>query len=285
MNTKTTMILVVVVLWSVTFSALAQQNEPSVMERIKWQKGPSIGRLGDIAEVRIPAEYVFADAHDTRLLMEVMHNPTSGTELGFIAPAMADWFLVFEFENTGYVKDDEKNSLDADAMLNTIQKGNEAANRARAKRGWAPLNITGWEQPPRYNPATHNLEWAITAESEGSPVINWNTRLLGRKGVMKVTLVTDPKILNETLPHYQTLVGGYSYSSGHRYAEFRQGDKMAQYGLSALVVGGATAVAAKTGMLKSLWKVLVVGFLAAIALLRKLFTGKKEERLQSTQHE
>jgi uncharacterized membrane-anchored protein len=268
-----------------TLSALAQPNEPSVMERVKWLQGPSIGRLGDIAEVRVPAGYVFADAHDTRLLMEAMHNPTSGTELGFIAPARLDSFLVFEFEDTGYVKDDEKNSLDADAMLKAIQKGNEAANRARAKRGWAPLNITGWEQLPRYNPETHNLEWAIRAESEGSPVINWNTRLLGRSGVMKVTLVTDPKILHETLPHYQTLLGGYSYSSGHRYAEFRQGDKMAHYGLSALVVGGATAVAAKTGILKSLWKALVVGFLAGIGVLRKLFTRKKEAGLQYTRHE
>ncbi len=42
------------------------------------------------AEVQIPAGYVFAGAHDTRLLMEALQNPTSGNELGFMAPAMRE---------------------------------------------------------------------------------------------------------------------------------------------------------------------------------------------------
>jgi uncharacterized membrane-anchored protein len=266
-------------------SAFAQQKEASNLDRVKWQKGPGAGRLGDLAEVRIPEGYVFADGDDTRILMEAMHNPISGIELGFLAPTDSDWFLVFEFEDTGYIKDDEKNSLDAEAMLKSIQKGNEAGNRERAKHGWAALNVTGWEQPPRYNPDTHNLEWAIKAESEGRPIVNWNTRLLGRSGVMKVTLVADPGVLKETLPQYQTLIGGFSYTPGHRYAEYRQGDKVAKYGLAALVVGGAAAVAAKTGLLKYLWKALVVGFLALAGFLKKIFGRKKEEGLKVTPHE
>lgn len=275
MKTTARIIMVVVLICSVPFLALSQQNEPSIIERIRWQEGPSIGSLGDIADVRVPAGYVFADGNDTRLLMEEMHNPTSGTELGFVAPSTLEWFLVFEFDKVGYVKDDEKNSLDTDAMLKGIQKGNEAANRERTKRGWSVLKITGWEQPPRYNLSTHNLEWAIRGESEGSPIINWNTRLLGRSGVMKVTLVTAPEILNQTLPYYQSLIGGFNYKAGNRYAEFRQGDKMAKYGLSALVVGGAAAVAAKTGILKYLWKGLIVAFIAVVAFFKKLFTRKE----------
>jgi uncharacterized membrane-anchored protein len=40
--------------------------------------------------------------------MEAMHNPVSGTELGFIAPAGSNWFAVFEFSESGYIKDDER---------------------------------------------------------------------------------------------------------------------------------------------------------------------------------
>lgn len=268
-------VVVALLLWLAAFSALAQQDEPSVTDRVKWQKGPSLAKLGEVAEVQVPDGYAFADANDTRLLLEAMQNPTDGTELGFLAPQTLDWFLVFEFDKTGYIKDDEKNTLDADAMLQSIQKGTEVANHERSKRGWPSLNVTGWAQAPRYNPVTHNLEWAIKGESAGHTVINWNTRLLGREGVMKVTLVTDPSILNETLPHYETLIGGFSYQAGHRYAEFRQGDKVAAYGLSALVVGGATAVAAKTGLLKYLWKALVVGCLAALAFVKRLFSRKE----------
>lgn len=260
-----------------------QQPENSLADKIKFQQGPGTGELGKFAEVSIPAGYVFAGAADTKLLMEAMHNPVSGTELGFLAPTGAAWFVVFEFEDVGYIKDDEKGSLDADAMLKSIQQGNEAGNKERVKRGWATLDITGWEQPPRYNPDTQNLEWAIKGESEGHPVVNWNTRLLGREGVMKVTLVAGPEELKETLPAYSSLLTGYSYKSGHRYAEFTQGDKIAKYGLSALVVGGATAVAAKSGLLKSLWKVIVVAAVAVAGLFKKIFSRKKESVSPSQQ--
>jgi uncharacterized membrane-anchored protein len=261
---------------TILFVSIAGLSSPKAqnIENIKWVEGPGDGKLGDIATIRFPSKYIFADGNDTRTIMEAMHNPPSGNELGFLAPEDSDWFLVFEYSKTGYIKDDEKNSLNADEMLKQIKKGNEAGNRERAKRGWPPLNITGWKQPPRYNPITNNLEWAIMGESEGKAVINWNTRILGRNGVMKVTLVSDPVMLDEILPYQRTLLSGYSYNSGQRYAEYRQGDKVAEYGLSALVVGGATAVAAKTGILKSLWKFLAAGAIAALVALKKIFSRK-----------
>lgn len=277
MKTAASVSIILVFVCLIPFSALSQQeDESSIMDKVKLQQGPTVADLGEIANIQVPQGYVFADAKDTRLLMEAMHNPTSGDELGFIAPEMSDWFLLFEFDEAGYIKDDEKASLDAESMLKAIRKGNEAANRERSKRGWTTLKVVGWQQAPRYNSVTHNLEWAIKGESEGNLVVNWNTRLLGRNGVMKVTLVTDPNILDETLPYYESLIAGFDYNSGHRYAEFRQGDKIAEYGLSALVVGGAAAVAAKSGILKYLWKGLVVAFIAAFGFLKKLF-GRKQE--------
>ena len=58
--------------------------------------------------------------------------------------------------------------------------------------GRPPLQIVGWEVPPQYNETTHNLEWAIRATVEGKPILNYNTKLLGRKGVMETVLVVDP---------------------------------------------------------------------------------------------
>jgi uncharacterized membrane-anchored protein len=245
-------------------------------EGVNWQQGPSIGNLGGIAEVHIPAGYVFADANDARKIMEAMQNPISGSELGFVSPVGEDWFILYEFDDVGYVRDDEKSSLDADAMLASIKKGTEEGNKERRRRGWPTMTILGWEQKPRYNELTHNLEWAIRGESEGNPVINYNTRLLGRGGVMRVTLVTDPSTLTPTLPKFKNVLTGFSFTQGHKYAEFRQGDKMAKYGLSALVVGGAAAVAVKTGAAKWLWKLIVVAFLGIGAFFKKLFSGKKE---------
>jgi uncharacterized membrane-anchored protein len=264
----------------IIFCAAVANGQTPTLDGVKWQTGPSIGDLGSVAEVHVPAGYMFAGANDTRVLMEAMHNPTSGAELGFVGPAGLDWFVVFEFDPVGYVRDDEKNTLDADAMLESIRRGTAAGNKERERRGWPTMTIVGWEQRPHYNDMTHNLEWAIRAESRGSLVVNHNTRLLGRGGVMRVTLVADPNILQSTLPKFRELIAGYSFEQGHTYMEFRPGDKVAKYGLSALVVGGATAVAVKTGLFKWVWKGLVVVFVAVGAFVKRLFTKKKSLQIK-----
>jgi uncharacterized membrane-anchored protein len=247
--------------------------------KIDWKIGPAKGALGSMAEIAIPAGFRFTGAEDTRRIMEVMQNPVSGKELGFLAPDEGKWFLVFEFDDIGYVKDDEKDKLDAEAILKSIKEGNEHGNEERKERGWATLQIVGWEQPPAYDPETHNLEWAVRASSEGKPVINYNTRILGRGGVMEVSLVVEPDVLKATLPSYKTLLKGYGFTPGQTYAEYKKGDKLAEYGLTALVTGGAVAVSAKTGILaklgKGLWKIIVLIAASVSAFFKKIF-GKKE---------
>lgn len=254
-----------------------QPTKESPVDKVKWQKGPSSGALGSLAAINVPANFIFANASDTKILMEAMQNPVSGRELGFLAPEKSHWFVVFEYDDTGYIKDDEKGSLDASAMIESIKAANEEGNKERAKRGWPKLEIVGWEQTPRYDEKTNNLEWAIRAQSEGKPVVNFNTRVLGRGGVMRVTLVADPGELKATLPQFKNTLAGFSYNAGQKYAEYRQGDKLAQYGLSALVVGGATAVAVKSGAFKWLWKVGGIAVLAALGFLKKFFGGRKSE--------
>lgn len=245
------------------------------IESVKFQKGPSLGELGTTAQVKVPDGYVFAGGNDTRTIMELMQNPTTNRELGFVAPTNENWFAVFEFQPVGYVKDDEKESLDADAILESIKAGTEEGNQERAKRGWPSLTVVGWETAPRYNEETHNLEWAVRFDSEGQPTVNHNTRLLGRGGVMEVTLVCNPAQLNETLPKFKTMLSGFDFAQGQRYSEFRQGDKMAAYGLTGLIAGGAVAAAAKSGLLKWLWKGLVAAAIAVAALVKKLFSRKQ----------
>lgn len=250
--------------------------------KIKWLEGPATAQLEKTAEIKIPGNYRFADGRETQRILKAMGNPISGAEMGLVAPTGETWFVVFEFDKSGYVKDDEKNKLDADAMLKSITKGNELANDERKKMGVAPLKITGWEQPPHYDEETHRLEWAIRAESEGHPIVNYNTRLLGRKGVMEAALVVEPAALQESLVKFKTLLQDYSFQSGESYAEYRPGDKVAKYGLAALITGGAAVIAVKTGLwaailifLKKGWKLLVIAFVAVGSWIKKLFSGRR----------
>jgi uncharacterized membrane-anchored protein len=242
-----------------------------VMQSLDWiQSGTA--PVGRAAQFEVPEGYAFLNPPDTRKLMELMKNPSHGSEY-LISPNDLSWFAVLEYEQTGYVKDND--TIDPDALLDALRAGTEAGNKERAARGWAPLKIVGWKFPPRYDPQTRRLEWAIDAQSEGVPVVNYNTRILGRHGVTSATVVADPQALDQAVREFKAVIQNFSYVSGERYDEYKQGDKVAEYGLAALVAGGAAAVAAKSGAAKWLWKVLVAaGVLIAGGLKTWFGRGK-----------
>src|SRR5437867_10995686 len=185
--------------------------------------------------------------------MALTHNPSDGDEVGVVLHnARPHFFVVFSFRTEGYVKDDDR-KLDADAMLGSIRTGTEKANSIRAKRGWSPIEILGWQESPYYDAQTNNLTWSIRGRSDGDEVVNHSTRLLGRRGVMHVDLVLGPQAVGDALPKFNDLVQGFTFNPGGRYAEFTRGDKVAEYGLAGLIVGGTCAAVIETGLLQDVW--------------------------------
>ena len=261
-------------------SAVQAQN--SSKSRLKVVQGPTKAPLGSVAQINVPAGFVFLDAKNYRAMLKAEGEPVSGDEVGFINSTNEDWAVAFEFSDVGYIKDDDKDQLDhPEKLLARIKEGNEEANKTRIKAGNPPIEVVGWQMPPKYDSETHNLEWAIRGSVEGKPLLNYNTRLLGRKGVMEVVLICEPAQLEDTLPKFRSLLAGYSYQTGQSYAEYRPGDKIAKYGLGALVVGGAAVGAAKLGLFawvailfKKAWKLVVLLFAAIAGFFKKLF-GRK----------
>src|SRR4051812_31130817 len=256
----------------------AQDSTADARRKLGVIEGPATAKLQDIAQVQVPAGYVFVDGKGLRALLKKAGEPVSGNEMGLLRPTNHAWTVIFEYRDIGFVKDDDKNNLDADKLLNAIKQGTAEANKERVKNGNAPLEVVGWEQPPKYDETTHNLEWCIRGTSEDRAIVNYNTRLLGRKGVMEVVLIVDPEKLPETMPGFRDVLANYSFQTGQTYAEYRSGDKVAKYGLAALVLGGAAVGAAKLGLLtwllvffKKGFKLIVVAFVAVIASIKKLF--------------
>ena len=250
-------------------------------DSIQWTVGPTRVALGSAAQLDLPEGYRFADATGTRLFMEANGNPPNNSEIGLVIPPSLNtadaetWFIVFSYEDSGHVDDDEKASLDKDAVaavLDSIIKGTERENVERAAKGWPALKITGWQQPPFYDGQSHHLTWAVAAASPGSEIVNYNSRVLGRTGVISANLVVSPDILRSAVPTYQTIVSGISFDVGHSYGEFREGDKVAKYGLIGLMTGGAAVVAVKAwGSLVKVGAVLVAVLAAGLAKLKSFF--------------
>jgi uncharacterized membrane-anchored protein len=254
---------------------LAQDHGP----KLSWIVGPKTVDLGRVAQLDLPAGYIFLGAKDTRRLQEAMGNVPDGNEVGLVAPAAEDesWFVIFDYRAVGYVKDDEKDAIDAKAILEGIREGTEEANKIRKRKGIPGVHVVGWQQPPRYDERTHNLTWAILGrDDEGGKVVNLNVRLLGRNGYVSATLVEDSERIAAARPKLDALVDAFSFKAGGRYSEFRPGDKVAEYGLAALVAGGAGAAAAKTGLLAALFKLLGKAGKAVLLLFAALMAGLKK---------
>jgi len=263
---------------------------------IHWATSPATFDLGVEAHVKVEDGYRFANGADTRKLMERMGNTVDNTEVGLITPLAENqtWFLIFEYHGEGYIKDDDKDKIDADALLANIREGTEQQNKVRKEHGMTGLHVIGWDEKPNYDPVTHNLRWAIRAkDDDGSEVVNYQVRLLGRGGFMSVTLVDDAAKMAESKLQMAAVLTGFDYKAGRTYAEWRSGDKIATYGLAALVAGGAGAAAAKLGLFGVLAKLfaklgkgIVVVFLAIGAAIKRLWdklTGRSNEQIAEPQ--
>ncbi len=257
------------------------------IETLGWTRSGQVP-LGNMAQVTIPQGWRFTGPQGTRDLLKLFDNMPGTRELGMLTTEGLGPWVIFEFDDCGYVKDDEKDSLDADALLKSHQEGQEAANEERKNLGMGALHVVGWAVPPRFNDQTKNLEWALRiADEDGDETINYNTRLLGRHGVMEVELVCDPSEMQSLMPQYQAIMNAFQYTQGNSYAEYRAGDKMAEYGLTALIAGGGAVAAAKMGLFAKLGglfaklgKGAIVLVVAALAGLKSLFGklfGRREQ--------
>jgi len=231
-----TIILVTGLAGLVSPTASNSQNttSPELFER-DWIMGPATGYIGDVAEIFVPSGYAFGGAIGVRDFLESNQNPVTGRELGILLPEGGNWFTVFEFDPIGYVRDDEKNRLNSKRLLKSIREDNEEANQERIDNGWPTMEIIDWEIGPSYDESSRNLVWAIRAKSSSESIINYNVRLLGRRGVMQAVLVADPGRMRQVVDTLNLVLAGFHFTTGDKYTDFVEGDRVATFGLTSLI--------------------------------------------------
>ena len=257
--------------WAVIPASAQPESDPlaEAISKLQWQTYPAVGAIGDVAQISLASDLRFLDSSNTSRFLELNGNPPRDDDYA-LAPSSLRWFAVFSFDNSGYVKDDEQ--LDSDELLRVLKEGNRQGMEERRKLSLPVLTLEGWSVPPHYDAQTHRLEWGTRLTTEdGSELVNYTIRILGRTGVMSALLVSEPQYLETDIAEFKTALQGYDFVSGQSYAEFRQGDRVAEYGLGALVVGGAAAVAAKTGLFQVLGKFLFVFIAGAFAAIGAVY--------------
>ena len=265
--------------WADAAAPTNAEERHEAMGKLPWQKGPATGNVGDKARVTIPPDAALLPESSGGRFLELTGNIP---EPGNTVLVDGDWFAIMSFNPAGYIKDDEK--LDPDALLKSLKESDGPSNEERKRLGLPQLHADGWAVPPHYDPQTKYLEWGLRLRSEDSsqPIINYTVRLLGRTGYESVILVSSPETLQKDVAELKTMLTSFEFNSGEKYAEFRPGDHVAEFGLGALVLGGAAAAMAKTGIWKTIlvalaasWKLVAAGAVALFAAIGRIFKRRQ----------
>lgn len=269
--------------------ATAPEGAPSPEEQAAYERLVALDRslqyatgsvvIGDdLATLNLAEGLRYLEPASTeKLLVEGWGNPEGSGTLGMILPSDTSplsgegWGVIISYDEEGYVSDEDADGIDYDTMMKDMQASTVEENEARASQGYERVELVGWADRPLYEKDTHKLFWAKELAFEGmtSHTLNYNVRVLGRRGVLVLNAVAGMDQLELIQAAMPAVIAAADFNPGNRYADYQPGgDKIAAYGLAALVAGG---IATKSGLLaKGLALVLAAKKLlipAAIALL------------------
>jgi len=250
--------LVTIASLSVPIAQGADQQAP--VRPFDFRSGTFV--IGDnLAILNTSGSYSYIGASEAkRFLTEFYGNPPSVAEgvLGLITPsdipldAPGAYAIVIEFNDDGYVSDEDAAEIDYDDLLKQMQEGTKEGNTERQRQGFEPVELLGWAQKPRYDKATHKFFWAKRLRFGASPneALNYSIRILGRQGVLNLNVIADMDILPVINERMSEILAMVDFKQGQTYAEYNpEVDKGAAYGLAGLVAGG---ILTKTGFFKAL---------------------------------
>lgn len=267
-----------------------QMSAQQFLTSLNFQEG-KVKLPGDIATLDLPSNFRYLNPVDAeKLLTDGWGNPPGTKTLGMIVPAdvnplsAAGWGVVVTYDKDGHVKDDDADHINYADLLKDMKEGMEENNKERKEQGYSAMTLVGWAEQPSYDKAQHKLYWAKELHTEGSKEngLNYNIRVLGREGVLVLNAVAGMQQIAQVKQEMKKVTAFTDFTPGNRYADFNAStDKVAEYGIAALVAGG---VAAKLGFFGKIFAVLLAFkkiILLAVAGLGgwvwKLLGRKKEQ--------
>jgi len=243
------------------------------------------------ATLSLTPQFRYLDAQDAQLVLtQLWGNPPGSRALGMLVPTAVplsdpknSWAIVISYQDDGHISDADTLTIDYDKMLKDMQEATHEANPERKHQGYGEVELVGWATKPHYDTSTNKLYWAkeLAFNDVREHTLNYDIRALGRGGYLSLNAVASLSQLPVIETQMQKVLTMIQFDAGQRYADFSAStDKVAAYGIGALVAG---AIAAKAGLFAKLIAMLIVfkkvaiaGFVALAAVLRKLFGGKSK---------
>lgn len=248
--------------------------------------------VGDnLAKIKVPSGFRFLDAKQAEYVVyDLWGNPKGdgkGPKLyGLVVPEKTGitgenaWAFVVEYDDMGFVKDDDADKINYTDLLKEMQEGETEENAERKKMGFPTAHVVGWAQQPYYDKSKKTLHWAKEIAFSGSDehTLNYNVRILGRKGVLVLNAVGNMNQLPEINQNIAGVLNSVAFSDGHRYADFNPSvDNVAAWTIGGLVAGKVMAKVGLFAVIAKFGKVIFIALAAAGSAIWKWLKGRRGE--------
>jgi uncharacterized membrane-anchored protein len=259
------------------------QTAAAFVDSLKFQSGDVVLEEPD-ATLHVAGNWQYlAQADARRVLEDFWGNPPDTGVLGLLVPKSPRldeehaWVVVVSYSDDGYVSDEDAAKIDYTDLLAQMQQETQDANEALKNEGYPTARLVGWAERPRYDATARKFHWAkeIDFDSSDSNTLNYEVRVLGRRGYLNLTAVAGMADLATVNSGMQEALALSEFNPGARYADYNAGtDKLAGYGLAALVGGAAAGklgLFAKLGILLAKgWKIVLLAVVGLGSLARRL---------------
>lgn len=258
----------------------------SVHQAMKWEHGTiNIGE--DAVKLNVPQGFKFLNATQSQYVLEdLWGNLEDKSVLGMIFPENLNplgdtvWAYVVTFEKMGYVKDSDADDINYDDLLKELKEDSKKVNEERVKQGVSTLELIGWAQKPYYDNKNKVLHWAKEYKSENSEshTLNYDIRILGRKGVLSLNAVADMSHLPEVKTHIEQVLKMAEFTEGNKYKDFNSStDEIAAWTIGGLVAGKVLAKVGLWAFLAKFIKIIFIGLMGFGGAVWKFIAGKKKK--------
>ena len=261
-------------------SAAGSAAEPPPADVPGLVHGPKLVDLGHNMEIDLPAGLLLLERAQAQEMLKKGGDEVENVVAAIGAPDK-DWLVILEYQDIGYIDDDDADKLDAGELLQSYKDGTTAQNVNRRASGVPELFVDGWSENPRYEKAKHHLVWGLKAHSTEGPVVNYFTRILGRGGFLSVNLIDKADKIESAKVDSAGVLQAARFKPGFAYQDHKSDDKSSGMGLRALVLGGAgVAIATKGGFLIKLiliFKKAIIFIVVGVGGFFKWLFGRKKK--------
>jgi uncharacterized membrane-anchored protein len=238
-----------------------------IEQSLKFETGTVELESGN-ATINVPEGFGYLDKEQSiYVLSDLWGNPLDTSILGMLVPkdrgVLADngWAFTISFDEIGYIKDDDAADINYDDLLKEGQKETSEANAERIEQGFLPIEFIGWASHPYYDKDKKVLHWAkeLKFGTDSLNTLNYNLRILGRKGIFVVNAVASMRELPEVKASIDGIINNIQLKDGHRYTDYVANvDKVAAWTIGGLVAGKVLAKAGFFALILKFWKIIAV---------------------------